>query len=197
MRNRILLCLLPINLLFSQCTKDKQEDAAPAINYDQASIALMEKLVPQVTGNWELRQVSVKIQSHNWGQKQIGLTRDTTFQNLATMTIRKAAVPRSNPPDARHPDLEGSITYKGKTYPIYFRLMANVERVYNDQGPQAFFLLEYNFPVGIRVPEQEERFLDDLGLIGDNHSLEIVEGQPRMTWRGLSRGVEKIELYKQ
>jgi hypothetical protein len=196
MRNRFLLYLLPVSLLFSQCSKDKQEDAAPIINYDQASIALMEKLAPQVVGDWELRQVNVKIQSHNWGQKQLGLTRDTVFQNLATMTIRTAAVPRANPRDARYPDFEGSITYKSKTYPIYFKLMANAEYIIRDQGPQAFFLLEYNFPVGTRLREPQEIFLDNLGLTGDNYSLELVAGQLRMTWRGLNRGVEKIELHK-
>jgi len=197
MKIRVSLWLLPISLLFGQCSLDKQEDAAPAINYDQASITLMEKVTPQLVGNWELRQVNIKIQSYNQDQKKLGLTQDTVFRNLATMVIRTATVPRSNPRDARHPDFEGSISYQGKTYPIYFRLIANAERVYNDQGPQAFFLLEYNFPMGTRLPEPEETFLDNLGLMGDNYSLELFEGQPRMTWRGLNRGVEKIELHKQ
>ncbi len=157
----------------------------------------MEEIAPQVEGNWILRQTHVNFQVYKVNNNnKIGLTKDTIFQNLATLTIAKASPSRFSPPQARYPDFEGSIQYAGKTYPIQFYLIANSEQVGSHKGPHAFFLFGYNFPVGVHTTEAEERFLQDIGLIGENFSLEVIEGQQMLIWKGLNRGINKIELVK-
>lgn len=157
----------------------------------------MGELAPQVVGRWTLQQVYIKSQSYNYDQKQLKLTRDTVFQNLATLTVRPASRLRISSADPRHPEFEGTIEFRTKTYPVYFYLRANPERLVNAQGPQAFFNFDYAFPNGTRIPEAEETFLDNLGLVGEVFSLETVSKQPKMVWRGLNRGIDKIELQKQ
>ena len=58
-------------------------------------------------------------------------------------------------------------------------------------------MLETNFAVGSRTRDAGETFLVNLGVLGDNYSLELVAGQPTMIWRGLNRGVTRVELRKQ
>ncbi|WP_162389422.1 hypothetical protein [Spirosoma endbachense] len=76
-------------------------------------------------------------------------------------------------------------------------MLANAEWIVSKKGPQTFFLFEYHFPDGSHLTEPEEAFLQHVGLIGDNFSLETTVGQPTMIWRGLNRGIERIELVRQ
>ncbi|MBO3273016.1 hypothetical protein F1C16_13070 [Hymenobacter sp. NBH84] len=128
--------LFAASLCFMQCT---QEEATPTIDYDQKSIELMNQLTPQIVGEWSLQRVSIKRQSHNGSQAEIGIKRDTVLQNLAILSIRQAAVPRSNPKYLRHPDFDCTIQYKDKTYPLSFSLLSNPTRIVQGIGPQAFF----------------------------------------------------------
>lgn len=201
MKNYIRLSLLATTLCFTQCTKEEATPAKtgtvakPAVNYDQESIKLMNKLVPHMLGDWSLQRVHIKRQPYNFSQTEIGIERDTVLQELAVLSIRQAAVPRTNPKDLRHPDFDCTIHYKGKSYPMAFWLLANAEHVFNNTGPQASFLLRYNFPTGTRFPETEEKYLDSIGLV-DNFFVETTADPNTMTWRGLNRGIDKIELQK-
>lgn len=201
MKNSLFLGLAVISLLFLQCSQDGGSvtpvTPAPQVDYEKVTIKLMDELAPQLLGRWTLRQVDIKVQSYNVNQKKLQLAKDTVLLNLATLTIRSATQLRMSPQDPRHPEFEGTIEFRGKTYPIGFYLLANAERVVSNKGPQAHLLFEYRFPNGTRIPESEETLLNDLGVVGDNFSLEIVPGQSAMTWRGLNRGVDKIDLQKQ
>ncbi|MBC6610679.1 hypothetical protein H8B15_07080 [Hymenobacter sp. BT507] len=202
MKNYLHLSLLATALCFTQCTKEEAvpakpgTTAKPAINYDQESIKLMNQLTPQMVGDWSLQRVHIKRQSYNSSQSEAGIKRDTVLQELAILSIRQAAVPRTNPKDLRHPDFDCTIQYKGKSYPMHFWLLASAEHVFDKTGPQAFFLLEYNFPSGTRFPEAEETYLKSIGLV-DNFSVETTADPNTMTWRGLNRGIDKIELRRQ
>ena len=185
-----------LSLLSWQCSTD--DSAAPSkVDYDQASSQLMKDLAPRIVGQWTLRQVQVKYLINDYYQNQIKLTRDSTFQNLATLTIVPAAVPRTSPIDPRRGEYDGTIRYRNKSYPIQFNMMANYEWFATKKGPQTFFLFEYHFPDGTHLTEPEEAFLQNIGLIGDVFSLETTNGQPGMIWRGLNRGIERIDLVKQ
>ena len=183
--NRILLLSNILSVLCLGCTPDK----APKVDYDQISTQVMNELAPQLVGTWKLNQVRVNPQGLN-------LAKDSTFQNLATLTIIPAAKPRTLPKDSRRSEYDGTIRYGNKTYPIQFDMWPG-PRVYSGKGPQAFLLFSYQFPDGLHTVEPEEEFLEKLGLINENFSLETTVGQPTMKWIGLSRGIDRIDFVKQ
>ncbi|MFD2572225.1 hypothetical protein ACFSUS_16400 [Spirosoma soli] len=193
-----LFTLLITSLLFYQCTQSKEvAPNAPNIDYDQESIELMKTLAPQIVGQWKLRQVKIKYQNYNTSQKELKIAKDTTLLDIATLTIVPAAVPRSSPRDFRRGEYDGTIKYGNKTYPVQFDMLANADWIINRKGPQTFFLFSYRFPNGSHLTEPEEAFLQKIGLVGDNFSLETTSKQSTMIWRGLNRGIEQIELVKQ
>ncbi|MDF7815220.1 hypothetical protein [Hymenobacter sp. YC55] len=194
MKTYFRLPVLLLGIVFAQCTGTAE--VVPAVDYDQVSQELMQALAPQLVGTWTLRQVHVSFQRGAYYQAQIPIIRDTLFQDLATLTIRPAQTLRKSSPDKRYPEFEGTLLFRSKSYPVYFELRAHPDRVVQQQGPQALFMLETNFPVGSRIMEPEEQFLRNLGLLGDNYSLDLIDGQPTMIWRGLSRGVNRVELRK-
>ena len=190
------LPLLALVALFAQCAKTSPEVMPQArVNYDQKSVDIVQALSPFVPGTWQLRRLCIKAQSYNTGQKELGLVRDTVFRDFATLSIQPAPSGRSIP-DPRYASFSGLLHFRTKTYPVRFEVSASPERLFNDRGPQGTFLLEYNFPVGSHRTEPEEQFLEYLGFINENFSLDVVAGQPTMTWRGLSRGIDRIDLVK-
>ena len=195
MKSFTMALLLATGALFSQCAKTSEP--APKVDYDQKSAEIVQSVSPSVVGDWKLRRVFVKAQSFNPGQRDLGIVRDTIFENFATLSIQAAPSGRSVP-DPRYAKFTGFLHYRTKTYPVQFELRASPTRIVEDKGPQAIFLFAYNFPVGSHPVEPEEQLLQyNLGLIGDNFTLEVLPGQPNaMTWRGLNRGIDKIELVK-
>ena len=190
------LPLLATVALFAQCAKNSPQVAPNArVDYDQKSADIVRALSPSVPGTWQLRRAYVKAQSYNTGQKELGLVRDTVFQDFATLSLQPAVSGRSVP-DPRYASFAGLLHFRTKTYPVRFEVTASPDRLINDRGPQGTFLLEYDFPVGTHPVEPEEQYLEYLGFINENFSLEVVSGQPAMTWRGLSRGLDRIELVK-
>ena len=189
------LPLLATVVLFAQCAKTAGPAPTPRVDYDQKSADIVQALSPSLPGNWQLRRLYIKAQSYNTGQKELGLVRDTVFQDFATLVIQPAASGRSVP-DPRYASFSGVLHFRTKTYPVRFEVSASPDRLINDRGPQGTFLLAYNFPVGSHQTEPEEQFLEYLGFINENFSLDVVSGQPTMTWRGLSRGIDRIELVK-
>ncbi|UOG74943.1 hypothetical protein MTX78_22855 [Hymenobacter tibetensis] len=181
-------------LFFSHCTS--KPDVEPALNYDQASQALMQEVALQLVGTWKLRQVHVSYKRLS-GHAFIPLTRDTLFQEFATLLVQRAVAPRTSPEHPLYPEFQGTLTFRGKALPVYFQLIANPEQVVKQQGPQALFMLDTNFPAGSRTSGPEEDFMENLGLLRENFSLELTSGQPTMIWRGLNHGVDRIELQKQ
>lgn len=182
------------SFLCSRCASDSS--LKPKIDLDQASINLMSELSPQLVGTWKMRQVHVKYQPDNYRQKQINLTKDTTFQEFATLIIQLASPARTNPKDLRRGEYNGTIQFQNKSYPVQFDLLANSGWLIDKKGPQASFSFSYNFPVGTRLTEPEEAFLENVGLMYEGYSLELVEGQQAMIWRGYNRGVDRIEMIK-
>ncbi|KAA9352950.1 hypothetical protein [Larkinella humicola] len=192
--------LAAMGLFCSQCTQQytaTPKPVTPKIDYDQVSIQLMQNLAPEIIGTWTLQKVVVKHNPRRYFREHVKLTKDSTFLNLATLTIRPAAVARSTPRDIRRGEYDGTIEYGGKAYPVQLNLRADFGWLVNREGPQAISLFEYHFPNGTRIVEPEEAFLKDLGLINDNFSIEVINGQRKMVWRGFDRGVEQVDLVKQ
>jgi hypothetical protein len=87
----------------------------------------MTELKPQIVGQWHLRQVQIHHKKSSYYPNQVRLAKDTTFQNLATLTIVSAAAPRTAPIDTRRGEYDGTIMYKSKAYSVQFDLLANPE----------------------------------------------------------------------
>lgn len=186
--SKLLLVSASLSLIGLRCTPD----AAPKVDYDQVSINVMKDLAPQLVGTWKLRQVRVNFQ----GPNRINLTKDSTFQDLATLTVVPAAKPRTLPKDTRRGEFDGTLQFGNKTYPIQFDTWPGTW-IYSGKGPQAFLLFSYQFPNGLHTIELEEEFLEKLGLIHETFSLETTFGQPTMKWVGLNRGIDQIDFVKQ
>lgn len=180
------LLLLPLAGLAASCASTP--DVVPALTYAEKETAVLKQVAPQVTGRWTL--TDVQYVRRPFFQYPASLPRDTVFAQLATLTITPRASRNGRP------EFEGQLTYGGKTYPVRFSLYASAERVVRQQGPAAHFLLEYNFPVGSHQTEPEEQFLQDIGLVGEQFSLEAEAGQPTMQWQGLDRHLKSITLRK-
>lgn len=182
-----------VSLLCLQCTPG----AAPKPDYDQLAAQVMTELKPQLVGTWTFRQVWVSPNGLN-RLNRLNLSKDSTFQDLAVLTIVPAAKPRMTPADPKRSEYDGTIQYKNRIYPIQFDMWAG-PRVYSptQQGPQAFLLFSYRFPDSSHRAEPEEIFLEKLGLIDENFSLETTAGQPTMRWVGLGREIQQIDFVKQ
>lgn len=193
-----LLPLLFVLALFSQCRPPAADvPATPKITYDQASIELMKEITPQIHGTWKIQRLQVRNLHGNPSLNQLGILFDSTFRDLATLTLYQARVPRTTPRDFRQSEIDGTIEYKGKTYPIYFDLRANAEWIVAKKGEKGFMLFDFNFPSGSwHYTEPEERFLQDIGMIGEVFALDI-RPDKTMTWRGLNRGIQQVVLVKQ
>ena len=184
------LLLLPFAGLAASCAS--APEVTPALTYTEKEAAVLKQVAPQVAGQWTL--TDVQYVRRPFFQYPASLPRDTVFAQLATLTITPALVPRAS--RNGRPEFEGQLTYRGKTYPVSFSLYASADRVARQQGPPAYFLLEYNFPVGSHQTEPEEQFLQDIGLVGEQFSLEAEAGQPTMQWKGLNRHLKAITLRK-
>jgi hypothetical protein len=184
------LLLLPFAGLAASCASTPE--VIPALTYAEKETAVLKQVAPQVAGQWKLTEVQYV--RRPLFQYPASLPRDTVLTQFATLVIAPPLVPR--PSQNGRPEFEGQLTYHGKTYPVRFSLRASPDRVVNQQGPPAYFLLEYNFPVGSHQTEPEEQFLQDIGLVGENFSLEAEAGQNAMQWKGLSRHLKTITLRK-
>jgi hypothetical protein len=194
MKNCFWLSLIVVSFLFAKCAPNKE--VTPTLDYKKEEIKLMEEVALGLVGRWNFREVEVNYQLHKLIQgNRLELSKDTTFKDLATLDIQPASKNRFNPKQPQHPEFEGTLQFQGKTYPVYFYLLAG-PRVTSKEGPHAFFLFDYWFPDGMHIPEAEEIYLQNMGLTGENFSLEILPGQQTMIWKGLNRGINKVNLQK-
>lgn len=191
-------------LLLTQCKKDENvaqdetrpEEEIPAkIDFEKRTVEIMTETAPQAVGTWILQEVHINA-TKLYGAQPLGIQKDTVFKDFATLKLYPATRARYKPVQAKHPEFEGTITLKNKTYPVYFSLLVNPDYFFRSEGPQAFFLFDFNFPDGTRIPEEEDKLLKDLGVVGDNFSFQLQPKAPLMVWKGLNRGVKEIIFKK-
>ena len=186
-----LVGLLPLLVLFTQCTKAPPVTPGPPPTYAEREAALLQGVAPRVPGRWTLTEVHYRRQPHF--DAPAGWPSDTVVAQLATLVLAPVRVPLAS--QQGRPEFEGALTYAGKTYPVYLALWANPDRVVNQQGPPAYFSLEYHFPVGAHQTAVEEQFLQDVGLIGRQFTLDVTANQPvLMYWKGLGHHLQSITL---
>jgi hypothetical protein len=162
---------------------------APAPDYHKIEADILKEVAPQVVGRWTLEEVDYKRRPHF--EYPTSMPKDTVLRQFATLTIAPLVRASYN----GNPEFEGQLTYRNKTYPIYFSLYASGGWVVRQQGPPTYFTLQYYFPSGTsHSTEPEEQFLQDLGLVGEQFSLEVEADQKTMHWRGLQRHLRSITL---
>ena len=100
---------------------------------------IIDNLIPQLLGTWQLSKVSISFVD-NWRQQEAGITSDTTFQKVGILMVdecQNIAIPR-------YPECRGTLTYQEVTIPIQFGLLSASERVVVGTGPYAFFLFQFD-----------------------------------------------------
>lgn len=188
-----LLLLAAVAGLCTQCARTPEP--APTPTYDERIVALMSTLAPQIPGTWTL--TTVHVQRKPYLAYPDKFPADTLLRQFATLRLQPAAPRGTAAPDPRYPEFEGELTYKQKAYPVRFRLMESGAYIQRQEGPPATLLLEFSYPAAAPRPtEPEEDFLRDIGLINENFSLAVSGQQHTMTWQGLSRSIERIEMQR-
>lgn len=139
---------------------------------------------------------SLKRLDNDHYQKRACVTKNTVFQDFAVLILAPAVASRYTPRDPQYGEFEGTLQYGSKVFPVYFALRITPEHASTRQGPQAIFSPGLNRPAGSYPLDVDQQFLTDLGVLQDNFYLEATPGQPLMVWRGLNRGVDRIELQK-
>ncbi|MBB5282758.1 hypothetical protein HNQ92_000879 [Rhabdobacter roseus] len=187
MKSTLLTTLIGV-FLFSQCSVDR--GVIPKVD-EQTKIEFLKKLVPHITGTWDIKKVHIKRQSSPY-HAELKLNRDTTLIDFATLTLALSSTQYGSEPSR----YEGEIRYKAKKYPVQFELIAG-PWLYNQkkEGSKAYFLIQYNYPPGSsHLVENDEYFLEQIGFMLETFSLETMSGP--MIWKGLNRGIEQIDFVK-
>ena len=192
MKKTIVTLFVSCFFLFA-CKKNQSVVVEKEINFDQASIKLMDSVRPRLSGTWNMKEVAVKYFAPF--TSEIGILKDTTLNDFAAITITSIDN-FSNEFYKSSNQVTGVINFKTKTYPIGFRLISNPERIYRKTGPQMLTLFEYRFTNGSHKTEVEEAYLMNLTLIGENYSIEINPDGKTMVWKGLNKAIKSIKFVK-
>ncbi|MCF2505677.1 hypothetical protein L0663_19945 [Dyadobacter sp. CY107] len=185
-----LLMMFSVSLL--QCRIKDQIEPDPDerfehVDFDKGAIQIMDTLVDHLYGRWKMQEVEFVIKYAN---PTGSVKKDTIFKDFAELEIKNI----SRDEDPRNPVCSGELLLQGKVWPVAFRLNAAAERIVDRTGPQAFTLFETNFPNGSRPWKDDELFFRDLGLTGENYSIEIDYKSQSMIWKGLNRDIKHIKL---
>ena len=187
----LLMGLIGYCLLFAACESD--EEKAP--DYQEQEQKLIDRLVPQFLGIWQLDKVYISKVS-NQRQPEAGITSDTILQDVGTLLIDDC----QNIAGPRYPECHGMLTYQELSIPVRFGLLGASERVVEGTGPYAFFLFRFDFaalPDDYDWDQSEIAFLRNINLINENFAIDRISADT-MVWSGLnasSRGLDSV-LFK-
>jgi hypothetical protein len=175
--------------LGTHCTSQPAPAPSPTLN--EASITVLQDVAPLVAGRWIVDRVRVHQQPYQL--YPAAFPADTILQQFAILTLDPVFYPT---PDKRYPRCEGTLAYKGNSYPVYFDLRANPAYVLRQEGPPAYLSFGYRGPIALHTTTADEQLLQDIGLMNEHFSLAVVKGQPTMTWQGQTRHIKQIDFHK-
>ncbi|MGF1924620.1 MAG: hypothetical protein ACQUHE_10615 [Bacteroidia bacterium] len=184
----VCLCLF---LALAGCKEQPEIASEEKIDWNKASVSVMEYMRPRVMGSWTIK--SIDISPYPPSTREIGIVRDTTLVNVATMDFTQV---KSTGVYLSSNDVTGVIRFKNRVYPIGFKMLATSDGVYKREGSQVFGLLEYRFPVGSHLTEPEENYLRYLNLLGSNFEMEVSADGKTMIWKGLGQAIKSMLLEK-
>lgn len=183
--------MLGVLLTLFACQKDANLPEEEKVDWDNASIAVMNSMRPNLLGSWKIKAVTIKPFAPN--TSEIGIYKDTVLYDFAELNLNQV---NNSGYYEKGNDVTGVISFKSKHYPVGFRMLVHPDRILHKKGPQAFALFEYRFPVGTHLTEPEEDYLRNLTLIGENFEIEISPDGKVMNWKGLNRAIKNIRFEK-
>ncbi|GAB3796966.1 hypothetical protein GCM10028819_15550 [Spirosoma humi] len=179
------LVVLALCFFFSQC---RQQESGPTPT--ELTIKFVNELRPKLIGTWQMRQAQISHKNLVSVYYSTGITKDTLLQDLAILSLQPSSGIQS---DARILELEGSLQFRAKEYPIYAKLYP----IQNDTKLIGTMFVDFNFKeAGLNITSPEVDYLQSIGLIGENFSVETTLGESSMTWRGLNRAIVSASLHK-
>jgi hypothetical protein len=191
MRSTITLAFV-FCLIFSACKKKENIILEEKIDFNEASVKLMDTIRPDLYGTWKMKEVNVKPFAPQ--TSEIGIYKDTTLIDFAILNI--TSVNNYSKYNQVSNDVTGVLEFQHKSYPVGFTMRATGDRIFKKQGPQIFALFEFRFLVGSHPTEKEEDYLQSLTLIGNNYTIEISSDGQKMVWKGLNRAIKEIQFVK-
>jgi hypothetical protein len=184
-----LFVLLLLAGLGTHCTSQPAPIPTPSPTFNEASRAVLQEVTPLVAGRWTLDRVQVRKQPYELYPATFPA--DTVLQQFATLTLGPASY--STP---SIPRFEGTLIYKGVSYPVYLDLQANPAYVLRQEGLPTYLLFGYRGPIASHTTTADEQLLQEIGLMDEYFSLAVVKGQPTMTWQGQKRHIKQIDFHK-
>lgn len=179
------LVVLAVSLCFSQCSKQEIKPTPTEL-----TVKFVNELRPQFVGTWQIRQAQINYEELVSVYYSTGIRKDTLLQDLAVLSFRASS---EKPSDGRVLELEGTLQFRAKEYPIYAKLYPTQ----NSTKRKGTLFMDYNFKGGnIDIASPEVDYLKSIGLIGDNLTVETTPDGSAMIWRGLSRAIVVANLYK-
>jgi hypothetical protein len=165
----------------------------PVLTPTEQTIKFVDELRPLFVGAWRIEQIQLSAERLKTVYNPLNIRKDTLLQDVATVTIGPAVErPYGDP---RVLKLEGNLTFRTIAFPIRISLSPQQ----NGGITKGTLNLMTNFTELTTTtisPAQSTAigYLQDVGLLTDNFSVDLVPGQPRMTWRGLNRGITSVSL---
>ncbi len=97
------------------CNKKDVLVSDPKLDFNTASVKLMDSIRPALYGTWLMQEVKVVPFQTSVGE--IGIYKDTVLKNLAILTINHIDY-NTNELYRRRNDVTGMLTFGNKTYPV-------------------------------------------------------------------------------
>lgn len=198
MRTSLFTIIVLSTLCFCQCKPDQQ--ATPVVHEEQATRALLTNEVNQLVGKWRIQESTIEPRQFNPYQTELAISKDTVLRDLATLTIQPA--PTTNRltqgwPSSSYTELEGTLDYGGRSYPVYISLVIPDEVT----GTRNGVIKLWNFLPGNFKPEAEAVLFKKLGFFHTDFTLAAPSDSSVMHWRGTGQvssiGLTHVKFIKQ
>lgn len=177
------LATMLIALAFWQCSPP------PAPSYAELVVQFNNQLRPQLLGSWQFKQVHVSATKLGWSPNFTGITKDTTLQNLAALTLEPFT---GKVLDERVLNLGGRLRFQGRLYPIEVK----VYPMLNVANTKGVMWVAFKYDPQIDYNSAEVKFMKSLGLVDSNFNFDTEFGQPFLTLQTTDKGLASASLFK-
>lgn len=183
---RYAMLLIPI--LLWQCSPP------PEPTYTELTIQYINQLRPQLLGTWQFKQTQIeakKLRSNRYSKNYTGIVKDTVLQNMATLNLEPFS---GKVYDERVLNLDGSIRFRGKLYPVEVRIYP----IRNEMQKGIMWVAFKHVPNQvIDYDSDDAKYIDTIGLVGVNFNLNTELGQPSMTLKTNDTAITQANLVKE
>lgn len=157
--------------------------------YKELAIQFVNQLRPRLIGSWQFKQTQIDAKKLNWSSNYTGIQEDTVLQNLATLTLGPFS---GKVYDERLLDLDGSIRFREKEYPVEVRIYPT----HIDTGKQGIMMVFFKHNPQIDYNTANVRFMESIGLVGVNFRFVIGPESSTMMLQTEDKGIASANLIK-